>query len=60
MVVTSPVMISCRLSVGTSSWAAKVVRTVFGDMGVFSLKMMAEGWVESTISTESGQGDVTE
>jgi len=33
---------------------------VFGDMGALSLKMAAEGWLSTTISTESGQGDVTE
>jgi len=45
---------------GTSLWAAKVARTVLGDMGALSLKMAAEGWSLAMISTESGRGDVTE
>src|SRR5712672_1159278 len=61
MVATSPVIISWRDSVGTLSWAAKVARTVLGDMGAFSVVTMAAGWYSLALTViEPSSGDRTE
>src|SRR5712671_7787015 len=56
MVVISPVMISQRVSVGTLLWVARVERTVLGDIGVFSLKMMGGDWNLGPEQWESWDG----